>query len=59
VDLSSAERAVMRWLREGKSNSEIAQILGKSSRTVGNQVQSIFRKTGINNRVLLARMPLA
>jgi len=59
VDLSSAELAVMRWLREGKSNSEIAQILGKSSRTVGNQVQSIFRKTGINNRVLLARMPLA
>ena len=57
--LSEAERAVMRWLREGKSNTEIAQILGKSSRTVGNQVQSIFRKTGLNSRVLLARMPIA
>jgi DNA-binding CsgD family transcriptional regulator len=54
--LTPAELEVFQWVRVGKSNSEIAQILRKSMLTVRNQVQSLLKKTGSANRTLLAQM---
>lgn len=49
--LSAREREVLRWLREGKTNWEIAKILGTSENTVKHQVRSLLVKLGVNNRV--------
>lgn len=48
--VSLREREVMQWLQEGKTNWEIAQILGKSEHTVKNQVRSLLLKLRVNNR---------
>jgi DNA-binding NarL/FixJ family response regulator len=48
--LTSAEENVVRAIFEGKSNEEIARDRGTSSRTVANQVASIFRKHGVTSR---------
>lgn len=47
---TDAERDALRWLREGKTNWEIAQILGKSEFTVKNQIAKMLAKTQLNNR---------
>lgn len=44
------ERAILRLLREGKTNKEISQIADRSEHTVNNQVRSIFVKLVANNR---------
>ncbi|WP_165422808.1 LuxR C-terminal-related transcriptional regulator [Ktedonosporobacter rubrisoli] len=49
--LSSQEHKVLRLLAAGSSNPEIAQTLVVSVTTVRSQVQSIYRKLGVNNRV--------
>lgn len=48
--LSTREREVLRWLREGKTNWEIAQILGTSENTVKHQVRSVLVKLRVKNR---------
>lgn len=48
--LSMRERQVLQWLGSGKSNKEIAQILGISPLTVKNHVQRILRKLKVSNR---------
>jgi DNA-binding CsgD family transcriptional regulator len=48
--LSPREREVVHWLGQGKSNDEIATILGISSHTVKNHVDHIFQKLGVHNR---------
>jgi transcriptional regulator EpsA len=48
--LSARELEVLHWLREGKTNWEIAQILGTSENTVKHQVRSLLVKLGVNNR---------
>jgi LuxR family maltose regulon positive regulatory protein len=49
--LSSQEQKVLRLLVAGNSNAEIARELVVSINTVRSQVQSIYRKLGVNNRV--------
>ncbi|MDQ6661193.1 MAG: LuxR C-terminal-related transcriptional regulator [Chloroflexota bacterium] len=49
--LSSQERKVLRLLAAGNSNAEIARELVVSVNTVRTQVQSIYRKLNVNNRV--------
>lgn len=44
-----AETAV--WLCEGKSNPEIAIILGISAKTVEKHMEGVFRKVGVEGRV--------
>ncbi|WP_233374334.1 helix-turn-helix transcriptional regulator [Roseateles cellulosilyticus] len=44
------EREILGWLREGKSNQQIAEELGISALTVKNHVQKILRKLGAANR---------
>ncbi|PTT88562.1 hypothetical protein DBR42_09530 [Pelomonas sp. HMWF004] len=44
------EREILSWLREGKSNQQIAEQLGISALTVKNHVQKILRKLNAANR---------
>lgn len=57
--LTAAEDRVVRAIFEGKSNGAIAQERGTSSRTVANQVASIFRKYGVASRAELVAHYLA
>ncbi len=51
--LSPAEQVVLMHLRQGLSNREIAWALGKSERTVKNQVSAILGKFGVPTRARL------
>jgi DNA-binding CsgD family transcriptional regulator len=48
--LTDRENEVLRWMVEGKRNSEIAVILGVSSRTVEKHVEAILRGLDVENR---------
>ena len=52
--LSPREQQVAEWVGEGKSNEEIAIILGISAHTVKNHLDKIFRKLGVENRCAAA-----
>jgi DNA-binding CsgD family transcriptional regulator len=54
VDLSPREQEVADWVGQGKSNEEIAIILGISAHTVKNHLDKIFRKLGVENRCAAA-----
>lgn len=47
---SLREREVLHWVREGKSNQEVGQILGISGYTVKNHLQRIYQVLGVSNR---------
>ena len=54
--LTPAEREVAVLVTAGRSNAHIARARGTSVHTVGNQIASIFRKTGVASRFeLVAR----
>lgn len=48
--LRPREIEILEWIREGKSNNEIAQILALSPHTVKNHIQKIIKKLGVNTR---------
>ena len=52
--LTLREREVLDWLARGKSNSEIGDILGISSATVGKHLEHIYPKLGVENRTAAA-----
>jgi LuxR family maltose regulon positive regulatory protein len=54
--LSSQERKVLRLLAAGHSNASIARELVVSVNTVRTQLQSIYRKLNVNNRVEASAM---
>jgi putative two-component system response regulator len=56
--LTRTEREVFKWVQLGKTNPEIAQILGSSTFTIKTHVQRIYAKLGVSSRVGLARMSL-
>jgi DNA-binding CsgD family transcriptional regulator len=41
----------MQWVRLGKSNWEVGQIIGCVEQTVKKHMQNIFRKLGVQNRI--------
>ena len=49
-NLTSAEREILVHLQRGLSNQEIANLRGRSVRTIANQVASLLRKTGSGSR---------
>ena len=51
MQLSVREGEITYWVAQGKTNSEIAQILGISVNTVKNHVHRIFDKLGASNRI--------
>lgn len=50
IALSTRELQVLDWVREGKTNHEIGQILDISPLTVKNHIQKILRKLDVTNR---------
>jgi transcriptional regulator EpsA len=48
--VSAREAEILHWVREGKSNDEIGQILGISGLTVKNHLQRVYRLLGVSNR---------
>ncbi len=56
--LTKRETEVMRWITEGKSNPEIAVILGLSIRTVHKHVEHVMKKLGVETRNAVTRRVL-
>lgn len=52
--LSPREAEIVHWISEGKSNQEIALILGISHHTVRKHLESIYTKLGVENRTSAA-----
>lgn len=52
--LSKREREVLEWVARGKSNSDIATIMGVSAHTVDAYLRRIFLKLGTTDRVTAA-----
>lgn len=50
VNLTPREGEVLKWLKQGKTDPEIAAILGCAVRTVEKHVGNLYRKTGARNR---------
>jgi DNA-binding CsgD family transcriptional regulator len=55
LGLSEREVDVMKWLAEGKTNGEIADILSIAIGTVNKHVESILKKLGVENRAQAIR----
>lgn len=52
--LSPRETEVLRWVSAGKRNSEVAEILAISRRTVDKHLERIYIKLGVENRTAAA-----
>ena len=50
LGLTSREAEVLNWLSTGKTNRDIAQILGMSPRTVNKHLERIYIKLGVETR---------
>jgi DNA-binding CsgD family transcriptional regulator len=50
LSLTSREAEVLLWLSRGKSNRDIAEILGLSPRTINKHLEQMFEKLGVENR---------
>ena len=50
VKLTQRESEVLHWVAEGKTNPEIADILGSSGRTIDTHCTRLFAKLGFENR---------
>ena len=48
--LTPRESEVLSWLAKGKTNKDIADILGLSPRTVNKHLEHIFDKLGVETR---------
>jgi DNA-binding CsgD family transcriptional regulator len=57
--LTSREREVVDWIARGKSDRDIADILGISHRTVHKHLQRIYEKLGVENRTAAAMRSMA
>jgi DNA-binding CsgD family transcriptional regulator len=53
AELSERELEIIEWVAKGLTNSEIANELMISKRTVDNHVSNVFAKTGAKNRIAL------
>ncbi len=49
--LTNREEEVLRYLLEGKSTSEIAEVMSITARTVQNYINTLMAKTGTNSRI--------
>jgi len=58
TSLTSREDEVVRHVADGKSNREIASMLGISERTVEHHVEAVFNRLGIHSRAQLIALQL-
>lgn len=49
--LTRREREVLEWLRAGKTNRDIADLVGASRRTVEKHLEHIYAKLGVETRI--------
>jgi len=56
LGLSTREAEVLLWVAQGKSNPEIATILGAATGTIKVHLRHLFEKLGADNRHALAMM---
>jgi DNA-binding response OmpR family regulator len=54
--LTPRETQVLSWLAKGKTNRDIADILGMSHRTVNKHLEHIFEKLGVETRAAAAAL---
>lgn len=54
--LTPRETEVLAWLAKGKTNRDIADILGMSHRTVNKHLEHIFEKLGVETRAAAAAL---
>jgi DNA-binding CsgD family transcriptional regulator len=54
LGLTTREGEVLSWLSKGKTNRDIAQILGLSPRTVDKHLEQMYSKLGVENRTAAA-----
>lgn len=54
--LTPRETEVLSWLAKGKTNRDIAEILGMSPRTVNKHLEHIFEKLGVETRAAAAAL---
>jgi DNA-binding CsgD family transcriptional regulator len=59
LGLTRREAEVLAWVAQGKTNAEIAAILGTRPRTVHKHLDHIFDKLGVQNRTSAAAHALA
>lgn len=48
--LSQSEKDIVRAAIGGRSNAQIAQTRGTTTKTIANQLYTIYRKLGVNTR---------
>jgi DNA-binding CsgD family transcriptional regulator len=53
-DFTDREREVLGWIAAGKSNAQIAGIVGASPRTVAKHLERIYGKLGVESRTAAA-----
>ena len=58
LGLSEREAEVLFWISEGKSNPEIALIIGAAAGTVKKHVENLLAKLGVENRAAAMRLAL-
>lgn len=56
ASLTPRETEVLTWLARGKTNRDIADILGMSHRTVNKHLEHIFEKLGVETRAAAAAL---
>jgi DNA-binding CsgD family transcriptional regulator len=54
LGLTRRESEVLSWAAHGKTNLEIAEILGMSARTAQKHLEHIFQKLGVESRTSAA-----
>ena len=59
VAMTRREAEVLSWLAKGKTNRDIADILGMSPRTVNKHLEHIFEKLGVETRTAAAAVAAA
>ncbi len=57
-NLTRRETEVLHWITAGKTNSDVAAILGLSVRTIEKHCEHIFTKLGVESRLAAARVML-
>lgn len=57
--LTPREAEVLMWISCGKSNKDIADILGASPRTINKHLEQIYAKLGVENRTSATALALA
>jgi DNA-binding CsgD family transcriptional regulator len=50
VTLTDRELEILKWVKDGKSNSEISEIMHLSIKTIEYHVGNLLRKLGATNR---------